>query len=193
MNPADPNPQEEKDPISPTPATPPPPTIPVSSTISTVNPPIATVVPSGPEEHKAGGGNKKAVLFGVAALILTLGVIGTALGLSQRNQAQRTGATNQTQLSCKAIRVYDESWNDKTTSLSTIAAGQTIRIVAEGSGDQNLYSAARFSVNGSSPTESLLRKPTTNEFYYEYQIPLSGVVDFNIEAEVRAASGGQWY
>lgn len=191
MNPADSNP------TTPNPAAPPPPpTIPTIPTIPTATPSASTqqtVVSQPPSDDNPKKMNKKALLFAGLALVLTVGTVFTALALTRRNQSEQTGATEQTTLACRAIKIHDEAWADKTSSTQDLKPGQKIRLVAEGSGSQALYSAARFSINGSTMTETLLRKPQTNEFYYEYEIPASGVSEFNIEAEVKGLSNNIWY
>jgi len=65
--------------------------------------------------------------------------------------------------------------------------------VAQGSGDQANYSAAKFKINGVEQPETLLRRPEGGEFYFEYTVPESGVLSFSISAQVKGASNGLWY
>lgn len=174
--------------------TPPPQTSSVPPIIPSTGVPVTEAVNNSQTSSKDGaGGSKKAVIAAVVGIVVLSVGLGVGVLLSQQNQSPQTGATTPTNLSCSAINVYDQNWQNITTNLSAIEPGQTIRLVAMGSGDQSNYSAAKFKINGVEQAETLLRRPEGGEFYFEYTVPGDGVLSFSISAQVKGANNNLWY
>ncbi|GEM_PF-6082082 len=200
MNPADTNQTDSNNttPADSTILTPPPPAVtsvpPIIPSSTTPSAGDSTTIPTvGQTTSGNSSSNKKAIVATVVGLVVVLVGLGVGVLLSQQNQSPQTGATTPTNLSCSAINVYNQNWQNITTNLSSIEPGQTIRLVAQGSGDQANYSAAKFKINGVEQPETLLRRPEGGEFYFEYTVPESGVLSFSISAQVKGASNGLWY
>jgi len=97
-----------------------------------------------------------------------------------------------TSYQCRQIKAYDE--NDveiATASLSTLKAGDIVRLAATGSGSASDYTAARFTINGTLLPETSLKMTSSNDYYVEYTIP-ANTSSFDISAQLKAVDG-QWY
>jgi len=84
---------------------------------------------------------------------------------------------------CGDVQVYDTSWNP-ITSLSAIQPGQTVRFTVWGeTNNPSGITKGRIKVNDGAWQETLNKKPSSNEFYIEYTIPLAGGT-FSVDGEV---------
>lgn len=83
---------------------------------------------------------------------------------------------------CLNIQVFDTKWN-KITDLSSLMAGDTIRLTVSGGTTKGSIDKARFTINGSQKAAVTQKRAGTNEFFDEYTIP-DGVKSFTINAQL---------
>jgi len=97
-------------------------------------------------------------------------------------------------LQCLNVKVYDTSWNQlDSDDLSTLEAGDVIRMTVTGTATNGTINKARFRVNSGTAVETTSLKPnTTNEYYYDYTIP-SGVTSFTVQAELHESTNDVWF
>jgi hypothetical protein len=92
---------------------------------------------------------------------------------------------------CLNIKIFDTSWNEiSTSSLSTLAAGKVVRFTVAGSPAAS-FDKAKFVINGTEKEEVTSKRPSTNEYYYEYTLP-SGIINFTINAKLHLSVTNQW-
>ncbi|QQS39008.1 hypothetical protein IPM62_00100 [Candidatus Woesebacteria bacterium] len=85
---------------------------------------------------------------------------------------------------CNLVSVYDSSWNKLSNAeLTKLKAGVKVRFAVSGSTNSGSIEKARFTVNGALKPETNVKKPGTEEFYYEYQIP-EDTANFSVKAEL---------
>ncbi len=74
---------------------------------------------------------------------------------------------------CIDVRAYDNEWNSLTADdLALLQPGDLVRFGVRGSASDNGITKARFSLNGSVPVETTLKKPDSdNEYYQEFILP----------------------
>jgi hypothetical protein len=96
--------------------------------------------------------------------------------------------------SCLLIRIFDADWNDITSQLSSLKAGDTIRFTVSGTTSSGNIDKARFRINSPTwRTDVVAKRPGTNDFYDEYTIP-EGVTSFTINAQLHHTSSDvNWF
>lgn len=93
---------------------------------------------------------------------------------------------------CLNLRVYDTGWNLLSSDdLKLLSSGDVVRISVAGSATSGSFEAARFTINGELQDEVTDKKPGTEEFYQEYEIP-SGEDSFTFMAELKHSVAG-WF
>jgi len=99
---------------------------------------------------------------------------------------------NQTTASCSPVIAYDEDWAQLTASdLSNLEEGDVVRFAVTGTASAGTFDKARFSVNGAAPVEVTDLRPGSEDFYYEYTIPV-GTETFSVNAEIHHSEYG-WF
>lgn len=94
--------------------------------------------------------------------------------------------------SCGAVVAYDENWSPLTASeLSALSEGDIVRFTVTGTASSGAFERARFTVNGGTAVEVTDKKPGSEEFYYEYEIP-EDTDSFTVNAQVFHNSLG-WF
>jgi len=90
------------------------------------------------------------------------------------------------------VKAYNTSWVQLTQEqLNNLSAGDKVRFTVSGSTTEGTFDKARFTINGSQKDPVSTKKPGTEEFYYEYEIP-SGETSFTVDAEIHHSSLG-WF
>jgi len=93
---------------------------------------------------------------------------------------------------CLNVKAYDTSFNElDATDLTLLKSGDKVRFAVLGTTSGGSIDKARFSINGGSYQETTLKKPGTEEFYYEYTIP-AGTVSFSVTAQLHHSIFG-WF
>lgn len=93
---------------------------------------------------------------------------------------------------CSEVKAYNTSWVQLTQEqLDNLNPGNKVRFTVSGSTSEGSFDKARFTINGSQKDPVSTKKPGTEEFYYEYEIP-SGVTSFTVDAQVHHSSLG-WF
>lgn len=93
---------------------------------------------------------------------------------------------------CGAVVTYDSSWNQLNSSeLSTLSSGDSVRFAVSGTATSGTFDKARFTINGTLRPEVTNKRPGSEEFYDEYQIP-AGTLDFDVKAEIHHSDLG-WF
>lgn len=94
---------------------------------------------------------------------------------------------------CVEIKAFDANWNQLTTSdLTSLEAGDVIRLTVKGLSSGGTFDKARFTINGNLRAEVTQKRPSTQEFYDEYTIP-AGTTTFNVQAEIHSVQLNQWF
>jgi hypothetical protein len=75
--------------------------------------------------------------------------------------------------------------------LNNLKSGNKVRFAVSGSASEGTFDKARFTVNGIQRSSVTAKKPGTEEYFDEYEIP-EGVANFNIDAQVHHSSLG-WF
>ncbi|BCX15042.1 MAG: hypothetical protein KatS3mg088_725 [Patescibacteria group bacterium] len=92
---------------------------------------------------------------------------------------------------CLNLKVYDTNWNIIPNNLlSQLKPGDKIRFAASGS-PANKIDKAKFTINGVETLEISNKKPGSDEFYTEYEIP-SGVRSFTVTVKLHHITLG-WF
>lgn len=85
---------------------------------------------------------------------------------------------------CFNVVAYDINWHQLSVNdLSSLEAGDAVRFAVTGQASSGTFSKARFEVNSSSIGESNTQRPSSDEFYIEYEIP-EGVSSFTVKGEL---------
>ena len=91
---------------------------------------------------------------------------------------------------CLNVKVYDASWNALSSDdLKNLSPGDTVRFAVAGEATSGSFDKARFSLNNSSLGETSNKKPGTQEFYVEYEIP-ENITNFSVKGEVHHSELG---
>src|SRR3972149_6211544 len=91
---------------------------------------------------------------------------------------------------CLNVKAYDANWNVLSSDdLKNLSPGNTVRFAVAGEATSGSFDKARFSLNNSSLGETSNKKPGTQEFYVEYEIP-ENVTDFQVKGEVHHSELG---
>lgn len=91
---------------------------------------------------------------------------------------------------CTQVKAFTVDWEPLTAAeLSAMQAGELVRFTVGGTTSRGSFSAARFTINGELMEEVTTKRPGTDEFYYEYEIP-EDVIDFTIDAEIMHSEAG---
>ncbi len=94
---------------------------------------------------------------------------------------------------CLNIKAYDKNWNLLTqTQLTALKAGSVVRFAVAGSTSSGAFSKARFTINGTKGPEVTTKRPTSEDYYYEYTIP-TGTSTFSISAELFHNQFNAWF
>jgi len=100
--------------------------------------------------------------------------------------------TTEISATCNGLFVYDTSWNLITAEeLPTLKSGDIIRFATSATVNIGYIDKARFIINGVTYPETTLKKPGTEEYYYDYTIP-EGVTTFQVKAELHHSTQG-WF
>jgi hypothetical protein len=103
-----------------------------------------------------------------------------------------TPTTPELSAQCHDIKIYDADWNLLSPSqLESLREGDSLRLAVEGSANLGFFDKARFTVNGNTLPETTNKKPGSDQFYSEYQIP-EGTTTFNINAQIHHSTLG-WF
>ncbi|OGM31103.1 hypothetical protein A2803_05370 [Candidatus Woesebacteria bacterium RIFCSPHIGHO2_01_FULL_44_21] len=95
-------------------------------------------------------------------------------------------------VSCSAVVAYDEDWSQLSAAqLSALSKSDIVRFAVSGTATSGTFDRARFSINGGPSTEVTDKRPGSEEFYYEYEIP-TGTTNFAVSAEIFHNSVG-WF
>ena len=96
---------------------------------------------------------------------------------------------------CIEIKVYDTNWNLLSVSqLNNLAAGDQVRFAVLGSTTAGIFDKAIFSINGVLTPEVTQKKPSTEEFYYEYTITEADLgQDINVNVWIHHAGLDSWF
>jgi hypothetical protein len=93
---------------------------------------------------------------------------------------------------CGTVIAYDDNWATLSAAqLKSLKAGDTVRFAVSGTASSGFFDKARFTINGQQQPETNSKKPGTEEFYMEYEIP-EGLINFNVNAQVHHSSLG-WF
>ena len=92
--------------------------------------------------------------------------------------------------SCLTIKTFDDEWNI-ITNPSSLSVDDTVRFTVSGTTNSGSIDKARFNINGTLMPEVTAKRPSTNEFFYEYIIP-EGVSAFTINADLHHTTIG-WF
>jgi hypothetical protein len=94
---------------------------------------------------------------------------------------------------CLNIKAYDKDWNVLTqTDLSALKAGSKVRFAVTGSTSTGAFSKARFTINGVKGPEVTTKRPSSDDYYYEYTVP-TGTTTFTINAELYHSQFNDWF
>lgn len=103
-----------------------------------------------------------------------------------------TDVPNNVSCICNEVKVYDTSWNLLSENeLKQLKSGNIIRFTVSGSTTQGVIEKARFTINGETSQEVTNKKPGTEEFYIQYEIP-EGQLNFSINGELYHSTLG-WF
>ncbi|MBN1169143.1 hypothetical protein JXA63_04605 [Candidatus Woesebacteria bacterium] len=106
--------------------------------------------------------------------------------------ATPTDVPNNITAVCNEVKAYDTSWNVLSSNdLKQLEAGDMIRFSVSGSATEGVIEKARFTINTTAALETTEKKPSTEEFFIEYEIP-EGQLDFNVKGEVYHSTLG-WF
>ena len=96
---------------------------------------------------------------------------------------------------CIEIKIYDTNWNLLSPSqLVNLQAGETVRFAVLGSTTAGIFDKAIFSINGVLTPEVTQKKPSTEEFYYEYTITEADLgTAFTVQAWLHHAGLDSWF
>lgn len=95
--------------------------------------------------------------------------------------------------SCDLIKAYSPTWTLLTSAdLSALKAGDKVRFAAKGTTSSGTIDKIRYKINNGAYLESTIKKPGTNEFYYEYTIP-ANTTSFSVSAEVHQKETDKWF
>jgi len=96
---------------------------------------------------------------------------------------------------CIEIKIYDTNWNILTpTQLVNLSAGDRVRFAVLGSSTAGIFDKAIFSINGVLTPEVTQKKPSTEEFYYEYTITEADLgTTFTVKAWLHHAGLDSWF
>lgn len=98
----------------------------------------------------------------------------------------------QARASCSDVKAYDKNWQVLSqTELSRLKEGDIVRFAVSGDSSAGSFDMARFSINGASAETSTDKKPNSEEFYLEYEIPKNEDA-FNVSAEIHHSEYG-WF
>lgn len=93
-------------------------------------------------------------------------------------------------VSCLNVKAYDTSWNVLTLDeLNKLKTGDKVRFTVAGTATSGTFSKAKFTINTAVQPETTTKKPSTEEFYIEYTIPIN-VEDFSINAQIYHSTNG---
>lgn len=91
---------------------------------------------------------------------------------------------------CLDVKAFDENWNPLTAqALQNYGAGDVVKFTIGGLTNRGTFDAARFTINGELMDAVTDKRPGTDEFYYEYTIPV-GVTNFTVTAELMHSDAG---
>ena len=96
---------------------------------------------------------------------------------------------------CREIKDYDTNWNLLSVSqLNNLAAGDQVLFAVLGSTTAGIFDKAIFSINGVLTPEVTQKKPSTEEFYYEYTITEADLgQDINVNVWIHHAGLDSWF
>lgn len=93
---------------------------------------------------------------------------------------------------CLAITFYDTQFNSlDLTDISKMQEGEILRMAVSGSSTNGNIDKAKFVINGVPQTETTQKKPSTNEFYFDYVLP-SDLSQLKVNAQVHHVTLG-WF
>ncbi len=93
---------------------------------------------------------------------------------------------------CLNVVAYDTQWNVLSASeLSELNEGDTVRFAVSGTATTGTIDSARFRINSGTPVETTEKKPGSEEFFVEYEIPAS-TQSFSISAQLHHNTAG-WF
>jgi len=94
---------------------------------------------------------------------------------------------------CDLIKAYSTTWTLLTSAdLAALKPGDKVRFAAKGTTTSGTIDKIRYKINNGAFIESIIKKPGTNEFYYEYTIP-ANTTSFSVSAEVHHKELNKWF
>lgn len=91
---------------------------------------------------------------------------------------------------CLNVKAFDETWEPLSqVDLSALDAKDVVRFTIAGLTSKGSFDSARFTINGELMDEVSTKRPGTDEFYYEYEVP-ANVTDFVVTAELNHSELG---
>lgn len=91
---------------------------------------------------------------------------------------------------CLSVKAFDEEWEPlDADDLSALEEGDVVRFTIGGITNQGTFEMARFTINGELTDPVTDKRPGTDEFYIEYEMP-EDVTDFTIDADLMHSEAG---
>lgn len=136
-------------------------------------------------------GNKGRIFAVLGILVLVIGTIAGAIIIGNPVKYFSRASTSRTVYQCQNIKAHKVTGEELSLSdLSKLKAGDTIHLVAHGTGISTNYKAVRFKVNGVVGAEST-QKNIVGDYYTAYTIPVN-TKTFSITAELKGQDD-HWY
>lgn len=93
---------------------------------------------------------------------------------------------------CSEVKAYTTSWGQLTQEqLNNLEAGDMVRFTVSGTTTGGTFDKARFTINGTQRDPVTTKKPGTEEYYDQYEIP-DDTYDFSVDAQIHHSSLG-WF
>lgn len=91
---------------------------------------------------------------------------------------------------CLSVKAFDEEWEAlDVEDLAALEEGDVVRFTIGGITNQGAFEMARFTINGEVTDPVTDKRPGTDEFYIEYEMP-EDITDFTIDAELMHSEAG---
>jgi len=91
---------------------------------------------------------------------------------------------------CSEVKAYNTSWVQLTQEqLNSLEAGDVVRFTVSGTTTGGTFDKARFTINGTQRDPVTTKKPGTEEYYDQYEIP-DDTYNFSVDAQIHHSSLG---
>ena len=93
---------------------------------------------------------------------------------------------------CSQVKAYNTSWELLSQDqLNQLEAGNLVRFTVSGSATEGTFDKAMFTINGTQRNSVTAKKPGSEEYFDEYEIP-TGTTSFSVDAQIHHSSLG-WF